>query len=130
MMRSFLALGALLTLLLPSEAATRPATRTDDDGWVITARNPTGDYHAAAVANGELGVTVGRELFSLGQLLLGDASESGTAASVSRILEGINPLGLSLRIDAGRSTTPRNAPNGSRLTSAAGFMPRFTGSTG
>lgn len=99
MMRSFLALGALLTLLLPSEAVTRPATRTDDDGWVITARNPTGDYHAAAVANGELGVTVGRELFSLGQLLLGDASESGTAASVSRILEGINPLGLSLRID-------------------------------
>lgn len=98
-MRFFLVLGALLTLLLPSEAATRPSTRTDDDGWVITARNPTGDYHAAAVANGELGVTVGRELFSLGQLLLGGASESGSEASVSRILEGINPLGLSLRID-------------------------------
>ena len=86
-------------LPLPSEVLAR-----DDDGWMITARNPSGEYYAAAVANGELGVTVGRSLFSLGTVLLGGASEAGSPESVSRILEGINPLGLTLSVD-GRPVT-------------------------
>ena len=97
-MRPLFWIGVLLQLL-PSWVAAR-----GDEGWVVTARQPAGDYYAAAVANGELGMTVGRQLFSLGPVLLGGASEAGSPESVSRILEGINPLGLSLTVD-GRPVT-------------------------
>ena len=58
------------------------------EGWVITARDTTADYFAVAMANGEIGVAVDREPFALG--------------SVSRILEGINPLGLTMAVDGHR----------------------------
>ena len=80
-------LGIGLLLLVPGWAV------AGDDEWVITARDTTSEYYAAAVANGEIGVTVGRELFSLGAVILGGAYESGTEDSVARILEGINPSG-------------------------------------
>lgn len=86
-------LGIGLLLLVPGWAV------AGDDEWVITARDTTSEYYAAAVANGEIGVTVGRELFSLGAVILGGAYESGTEDSVARILEGINPSGLSMSID-------------------------------
>lgn len=90
-MKRILEIGLLL--LVPGWAV------AGDDEWVITARDTTSEYYAAAVANGEIGVTVGRELFSLGAVILGGAYESGTEDSVARILEGINPSGLSMSID-------------------------------
>lgn len=69
------------------------------DGWTIIARDTSG-YVPAAMANGQLGLVVGREPFEVGPLLLGSACERGSRDRVSRILEGICPLGLSMqRID-------------------------------
>lgn len=70
----------------------------DNSGWLIEAQ-PGPDYYPAAVANGEIGVTVGKEPFKLGAVIIGSAFEHGSARSVSHILEGINPIGLSLTID-------------------------------
>lgn len=69
------------------------------DGWTIIARDTSG-YVPAAMANGQLGLVVGREPFEVGPLLLGSACERGDRNRVSRILEGICPLGLSMS-DAG-----------------------------
>lgn len=93
MSKLFSTITAWLLLLLPLAASAR------DKGWVITARDTTADYYAAAMANGEIGVTVGREPFALGPVILGAAYESGSGDRVSRILEGINPLGLTMTID-------------------------------
>ena len=48
------------------------------------------------MANGELGLVVGREPFGVGPLLCGGACERGGREGVSRILEGICPLGLAM----------------------------------
>ena len=47
------------------------------EGWVITARDTTADYFAVAMANGEIGVAVGREPFALGSVILGGSYEPG-----------------------------------------------------
>ena len=86
-------LGIGLLLLVPWWATAQ------EEGWVVVARDTVPDYYAAAMANGEIGVTVGRAPFSLGAVILGGAYESGTDRSVARILEGINPAGLSMTID-------------------------------
>ena len=72
------------------------------EGWVITARDTTADYFAVAMANGEIGVAVGREPFALGSVILGGSYEPGFGDDVSRILEGINPLGLTMAVDGHR----------------------------
>ena len=72
------------------------------EGWVITARDTTADYFAVAMANGEIGVAVGREPFALGSVILGGSYEPGFGDDVSRILEGINPLGLTSTASVGR----------------------------
>ncbi len=64
-----------------------------NDGWTIVARD-TARYAPAAVANGELGLVVGKEPFEVGPLIVGSACERGGRSGVSRILEGICPLGL------------------------------------
>jgi len=74
-------------------------TAAQEDGWTIIARDTSG-YVPAAMANGQLGLVVGREPFEVGPLLLGSACERGDRNRVSRILEGICPLGLSMS-DAG-----------------------------
>ena len=56
------------------------------EGWVITARDTTADYFAVAMANGEIGVAVGREPFALGSVILGGSYEPGFGDDVSRIL--------------------------------------------
>ncbi len=92
-------LGFGLLLLVPWRIAAQ------NEEWVIVARDTLPAYYAAAVANGELGVTVNRELFSQGAVILGGAYESGSRNGVARILEGINPSGLSITID-GRGVAP------------------------
>ena len=72
------------------------------EGWVITARDTTADYFAVAMANGEIGVAVDREPFALGSVILGGSYEPGFGDDVSRILEGINPLGLTMAVDGHR----------------------------
>lgn len=79
----------LLLWLLPFCAAAQ------DDGWMLRARD-TARYASAAMANGELGLVVGKEPFEVGPLFVGGACERGGRNGVSRILEGICPLGLTL----------------------------------
>lgn len=64
-----------------------------NDGWTLRARD-TARYAPAAMANGELGLVVGKEPFAVGPLIVGGACERGGRGGVSRILEGICPLGL------------------------------------
>ena len=75
------------------------------DGWRIEAHDRT-HYAPVAVANGELGAVVGAEPFEIGPIVVGSSYERGTAEGVSRILSGINPLGITLLCDgvAGRTT--------------------------
>ncbi len=79
----------LFLWLLPLCAAAQ------DDGWMLRARD-TARYAPAAMANGELGLVVGKEPFEVGPLFVGGACERGGRNGVSRILEGIRPLGLTL----------------------------------
>lgn len=81
--------STLLLWLLPFCAAAQ------DDGWTLRARD-TARYAPATMANGELGLVVGREPFGVGPLLCGGACERGGREGVSRILEGICPLGLAM----------------------------------
>lgn len=67
-----------------------------NDGWTIIARDTSG-YVPAAMANGQLGLVVSRELFEVGPLLLGSTCERGGRNGVSRMLAGICPLGLSMQ---------------------------------
>lgn len=66
-----------------------------DNGWTIVARD-TARYAPATMGNGELGLVIGRNPFEVGPLILGGACERGDRNRVSRILEGICPLGLSM----------------------------------
>lgn len=70
------------------------------DGWSIgtSSRKP---YSPATMANGELGVVVGCEPFAIERIIVGSSYERGTADRVSRILNGINPLGLTMRTNGG-----------------------------
>ena len=68
------------------------------DSWSLEASDRT-DYAPATMANGELGVVVSSEPFAIEHLIIGSSYERGTADRVSRILKGINPLGLTMRID-------------------------------
>lgn len=79
----------LLLWLMPLFAAAQ------ENGWTIVARD-TARYAPAAMANGELGLVVGKEPFAVGPLIVGSACERGDRNRVSRILEGICPLGLSM----------------------------------
>lgn len=65
------------------------------DGWHIEAFEQR-DYAPAAMANGELGVVVGCEPFSIEDIIIGSSYERGTAERVSCISRGINPLGLAM----------------------------------
>lgn len=68
------------------------------DGWSIetSSRKP---YSPATMANGELGVVVGSKPFTIEQIIVGSSYERGCADRVSRILSGINPLGLTMLTD-------------------------------
>lgn len=79
----------LFLWLLPLCAAAQ------DDGWMLRVRD-TARYASAAMANGELGLVVGKEPFEVGPLFVGGACERGGRNGVSRILEGICPLGLTM----------------------------------
>ncbi len=96
MIRPLLLLGLTLVAPLLSTA--------QDTGWIIAPRD-TAAYFPVCVANGAIGAVVGREPFAVGQVILGSSYEHGTPDAVSRILEGINPLGLSMQID-GRALQP------------------------
>ena len=85
------------------KAPVRRIAAAQNEGWVITARD-TADYYSTSMANGEIGLAVCREPFVLGPVILGSAYEPGFKDAVSRVLEGINPLGLSVSID-GREFT-------------------------
>lgn len=106
----------LLLWLLPFCAAAQ------NDGWTLRARD-TARYAPAAVANGELGLVVGKEPFGVGPLFVGSACERGGRNGVSRILEGIRPLGLTLE-DLGplcgweQEIDLRRAVHTTRLTTA------------
>ena len=84
-----------------------------DEGWILRARDTAAAYYPVAVANGEVGMTVGRDPFAFGPVVLGAAYEAGSHGSVCRVLEGINPLGLELEVD-GRSTC--GAPSTRRVS--------------
>lgn len=73
-----------------------------DEGWILLSRDTAAAYYPVAVANGEVGMTVGRDPFAFGPVVLGAAYEAGTHGSVCRVLEGINPLGLELEVDGRR----------------------------
>ena len=108
-------LGIGLLLLVSWRVAAR------EEGWVITARDTTADYYAVAMANGELGVTVGRAPFALGSVILGGAYERGSERSVARILEGINPLGLSMTVDGRRIDPSEIRPQSQRIDMRRAF---------
>lgn len=76
------------------------------DGWSIETDDRRA-YSPATMANGELGVVVGAEPFRIEKIIVGSGYERGTAGQVSCILSGINPLGLSMRIN-GRSSAVRS----------------------
>lgn len=73
-----------------------------DEGWVLLSRDTAAAYYPVAVANGEVGMTVGRDPFAFGPVVLGAAYEAGSHGSVCRVLEGINPLGLELEVGGRR----------------------------
>lgn len=76
-----------------------PASAADGEGWIISASDTAGEYYPAAMANGELGVVVGRAPLETGPVIVGGAYERGTAAQVSRMLAGIDPLPLAMAVD-------------------------------
>lgn len=80
----------LCAVLLPLCAAAR------GEGWVIAARDTAAAYYPAAMANGELGIVVGRAPFETGPVIVGSAYHRGTAERVCRIVEGIDPLRLEM----------------------------------
>ena len=87
-------LFALLPLLLRAAAP--------GSGWEITARDSAG-YAPATMANGELGIVVGRDPFAMGNLYVGSSFRRGDAGRVSSILNGINPIGLVMTVDGRRA---------------------------
>ena len=108
--------STLLLWLLPLCAAAQ------DDGWMLRARD-TARYAPAAVANGELGLVVGKEPFEVGPLFVGSACERGGREGVSRILEGICPLGLAMEpvgpvLEWEQEIDLRRAVHTTRLTTA------------
>ena len=65
-----------------------------DEGWVLLSRDTAAAYYPVAVANGEMGMTVGRDPFAFGPVVLGAVYEAGSHGSVCRVLVGFIPLGL------------------------------------
>lgn len=79
-----------------------------DNDWIIAADSISlaKEYYAASAANGELGVTVEREPFSLGHVIVGSSFEDAHDGNVAQILEGINPIGLELYKSGENVTCP------------------------
>ena len=69
--------------------------RAQDCGWVITAGS-NDVYHPATVANGNIGVTPGKEPFEIRHIILGDTYRRGNIDAVSRIMQGIVPAALEM----------------------------------
>ncbi|MEG0948956.1 MAG: glycoside hydrolase family 65 protein [Bacteroidales bacterium] len=66
--------------------------------WVVIAEE-SDVFFPACAANGEVGIGIGKQPLSFGPVILGGAYEKGSSRDVSRILEGINPFGLTMRVN-------------------------------
>lgn len=94
----------MLTLLCSAAivAAAGANTQPSADGWILSADDYEAEYTGAPVANGTLGLLPGREPFSVQHVVLNHIFDCGSDHTVSRVLRGPNPLGLTMTVD-GRS---------------------------
>ena len=70
-----------------------------NNGWKLTATDTGATYVGAPVANGGIGILPWKEPFSVRHVVLNHVFESGGRHGVSRVLRGINPFLLSLKVD-------------------------------
>ena len=70
-----------------------------DNGWKLTATDADAAYVGAPVANGGIGILPWKEPFSVRHVILNHVFENGGKHGVSRVLRGINPFLLSLKVD-------------------------------
>ncbi|MEG1700529.1 MAG: glycoside hydrolase family 65 protein [Alistipes sp.] len=68
------------------------------NGWCLTAQDTT-DYTGVCMANGQMGLVVWKEPFAIRQVVLNNIFKRGDRQRVSRIVRGINPLGLTMQIN-------------------------------
>lgn len=75
--------------------------RSVADGWILIS-DSTVPEECVTLANGELGLTLSNMPFGVERILSGGSYQRATPQSVSRIMEVINPLGVSMNIDGNK----------------------------
>lgn len=70
-----------------------------DDGWRIGTEDVGGTYVGAPVANGRIGILPWKEPFSVRYVILNHVFDADGHYGVSKMLKGINPFGMEMRID-------------------------------
>jgi len=78
-------------------------------GWIITATDQK-DYVGTTLSNGGIGITPGKEPFSIQQVMLNHVFDKAGENGISNVLRGVNPFILSMNID-GKAITADNISN-------------------
>ena len=68
-------------------------------GWILSGTDSNEAFVSVAIANGEIGILAGHDLLDFRQVILKSSFRKGSPHEVSATLEGINPLGISLKIN-------------------------------
>ena len=89
----------LLALAVSGGIYAQNGTADASDGWVLSADDANGQYVGAPVANGRIGILPWREPFSVNYVILNHVFDADGPEGISRMLRGINPFGLEMRID-------------------------------
>lgn len=75
--------------------------------WQLTATDIHAPYAPAPMANGCIGLLPDKEPFRIGQVVLNHVFDAPAPGTVSKVMKGINPFGLTIRIDGEAIDTTR-----------------------
>lgn len=90
---------AVLAIGLSLATTLQAKTHTNTSGWTITAADYNAPYVGAPMANGGIGLLPWREPFSVRHVVLNHVFDLDHEYGVSRVVQGINPFGLSMTVN-------------------------------
>ena len=76
-----------------------PLKAGNESLWQVHTHNLHASYAPAPMASGCIGILPGKEPFRIEQVVLNHVFDAAAPGTVSRVMRGINPFGLNMKVD-------------------------------
>lgn len=96
-----------LILILAVCLGAAPLKADDESLWQVCAEDLHASYAPAPMASGCIGILPGKEPFRVEQVVLNHVFDAAVPGMVSRVMRGINPFGLKMKVDGETVDTVR-----------------------